>query len=55
MPYLVPPLRDAVVLLLQVLAEDLRLALAPLSLVLSGHHLLQLRVGKLVLLPKEKK
>lgn len=42
--HLVPPLRDAVVLLLQVLAEDLGFAFAPLGLVLSGHHLLQLRV-----------
>lgn len=50
-PHLVPPLCDAVVLLLQVLAENLRFALAPLRLVLPRHHLLQFGIRQLILLP----
>lgn len=51
MQHLVSSLGDAVVLLLQVRAQSLGVALASLRLVLPRYHLLQLSVRQLVLLP----
>lgn len=49
--YLVPSLSNALVLLLEILADCLCLALPALCLVLTRNHLLQLSVRQFILLP----
>lgn len=48
--HLVPSFSDALVLLLEILADCLRFTLASLCLVLTRNHLLQLSIRQLILL-----